>query len=90
MTGVRRKKYILRTTLVFSRLTPLNRTNGVEMYQNQFSEMLRMYPPLPFLDRICTNDEGYSLEPYDNYVIPKGLPILIPIFSIQRDPKVIL
>lgn len=48
-----------------------------------------MYPPLPYLDRICTNEEGYSLDPYDNFIIPKGMPIVIPIFSIHRDPMVI-
>ncbi|XP_037043595.1 probable cytochrome P450 6g2 [Bradysia coprophila] len=50
-------------------------------------EMLRMYPPLPFLDRLCTNPEGYSLEPHDNFVIPHKMPIVIPVFAIQRDPK---
>lgn len=54
------------------------------------SEMLRMYPPLPFLDRKCTDRNGYSLEPYDNFIIPYNMPIMIPAFSIQRDPKVIL
>lgn len=50
-------------------------------------EMLRMYPPLPFLDRMCTNPEGYSLQPSDNFVIPHKMPVAIPIFPIQRDPK---
>lgn len=54
-----------------------------------FAETLRMYAPLPFLDRKCTNSEGYSLEPYDNFVISHNMPIYIPISAIHRDPKVI-
>lgn len=55
-----------------------------------FVESLRMYPPLPLLDRICTNSGGYSLEPYDNFVISHNMPIFIPIAAIHRDPKVII
>lgn len=51
-----------------------------------------MYPPLPFLDRECTptNGQGYSLEPYADFVVPKGMAIYIPLFGLQRDPKVSL
>jgi len=48
-----------------------------------------MYPPLPFLDRKCTNNDGYALEPFDDFVVPNHMPVLIPVYSIQRDPKVI-
>ncbi|KAJ6633076.1 putative cytochrome P450 6g2 [Pseudolycoriella hygida] len=50
-------------------------------------EMLRMYPPLPFLDRKCTENKGYSLQPFGDFVVPYGMPVMIPVFAIQRDPK---
>ncbi|XP_055681827.1 probable cytochrome P450 6g2, partial [Lutzomyia longipalpis] len=53
-------------------------------------EALRMYPPLPFLDRVCSPPDGgeyYSLEPYHSFAIPKGMPIYIPHIAIQRDEK---
>lgn len=46
-------------------------------------ETLRKYPGLPMLNRECT--ENYHL-PNSNLTIPRGTPILIPIFGIQRDP----
>lgn len=55
-----------------------------------FSETSRLYPSLPFLDRICAPSDGkdsYSLEPYHNFSIPKGMPVFIPHVAIQRDPK---
>lgn len=52
-----------------------------------YIETLRLYPTLPYLDRMCEVD-NYSIEPYHKYKIPKGMPVLIPIFAIQRDPKV--
>lgn len=47
-----------------------------------------MYPILPFLDRICTEKSGYSLEPYSNFKIPYGMPIIIPVYAFHRDPEV--
>lgn len=53
------------------------------------SEILRMYPPLPFLDRECTIPTGttYDLSPVSPFKIPALMPIVIPIFSLQRDPR---
>lgn len=50
-------------------------------------ETLRMYPILGFLDRVCVED-GYSLEPYSNFKIPKNMPIFIPALSLHKDPEV--
>lgn len=50
-----------------------------------------MYPPLPFLDRECTvpaDEKGYALDPHTDFVIPRGMPVVIPIYAIQRDEKV--
>ncbi|GAB0089367.1 Cytochrome P450 [Sergentomyia squamirostris] len=53
-------------------------------------ETLRLYPSLPFLDRLCIpvdGNESYSLEPYHKFSIPKGMPVYIPIIPIHRDAK---
>jgi cytochrome P450 family 6 len=42
-----------------------------------------MYPPLPFLPRICTSD--YTI-PGTNIKIKAGTVIIVPIRSLQRDP----
>lgn len=58
---------------------------NMEYLHMVFSEISRMYPSVPHLDRLCTED--YSLEPFSNFVIKKGTPIIIPSFAIQRDPE---
>lgn len=53
-------------------------------------EVLRMYPPLPFLDRECTLAEGekeYSIKPFSDFGIPNGMAVYVPVYAIQRDPK---
>lgn len=53
------------------------------------SETLRMYPAVPFLDRECTASAGsaYDLAPVHPFQIPAGMPVLIPIYSLQRDAR---
>lgn len=52
-------------------------------------ETLRLYPILPFIDRVCAiNGKGYSLEPYSSFKIPNGMPVYIPIYNLQRDAEV--
>lgn len=52
-------------------------------------ETLRLYPILPFLDRVCEiSGKGYSLEPYSSFKIPNGMPVYIPIYDLQRDAEV--
>ncbi|KAH8389959.1 hypothetical protein KR200_004745, partial [Drosophila serrata] len=50
-------------------------------------EVLRMYPPLPFLDRECTSDEAYPFAPFNNLRVPKGMPFYIPCYAIHMDPE---
>ncbi|KAL7736338.1 hypothetical protein ACLKA6_014809 [Drosophila palustris] len=50
-------------------------------------EVLRMYPPLPFLDRECTLENGYPLTPYHKFNVPKGMPIYIPAYALHMDPQ---
>ncbi|PSN38878.1 hypothetical protein C0J52_18965 [Blattella germanica] len=48
------------------------------------SETLRKYPPVPILNRECTNE---YMIPGTDVVIEKGTPIVIPVVSLQHDPK---
>lgn len=62
--------------------------NSMEYLGIVIQEVLRMYPPLPFLDRECSTDnssKSYKLD--EKMEIPNGMPIYIPIFAIQRDSK---
>lgn len=45
-----------------------------------------MYPPLAYIDRECGED-FYSLEPISSFKVPRGFPIYIPAFALQRDEK---
>lgn len=54
------------------------------------TEVLRLYPPLPFLDRTCQPDDkskGYSIKNFIDFSIPKDMPVFIPISAIHRDSK---
>ncbi|CAD7011939.1 unnamed protein product [Ceratitis capitata] len=58
--------------------------------QMVIDEVLRMYPPLPFLDRQYTappEEGGYSLEPYHKYRLPHGMPVYVPVYGLHMDPK---
>ncbi|EDV98208.1 probable cytochrome P450 6g2 [Drosophila grimshawi] len=60
---------------------------SLEYMQMTLQEVLRMYPPLPFLDRECTSDNGYSLAPFHKFRVPKGMPIYIPAYGLHMDPQ---
>ncbi|GAB0089364.1 Cytochrome P450 [Sergentomyia squamirostris] len=64
--------------------------NEMEYLHMVVKEILRLYPPLPFLDRVCIpadDKESYSLEPYHKFAIPRGMKVYIPVIPIHRDPK---
>ncbi|XP_055530582.1 cytochrome P450 6a2-like [Wyeomyia smithii] len=48
------------------------------------NETLRLYPPLPWLERKAF--ENYKI-PDSNVTIPKGMKVLIPVFAIHRDER---
>ncbi|XP_020713505.1 probable cytochrome P450 6g2, partial [Ceratitis capitata] len=64
---------------------------GLKYMDNVVKEVLRHYPPLPFLDRVCTpkaGEEGYSLKAFNmNFNVPANMPIYIPQQAIQMDPQ---
>lgn len=63
---------------------------NLEYLNMVIQEVLRLYPPLGFLDRECTLPLGqeYSFDPFSKLTIARGMPIYIPIYGLQRDPKV--
>ncbi|XP_061394791.1 cytochrome P450 6a8-like [Musca vetustissima] len=52
---------------------------------NLLTETLRMYPPLPFLQRVSLND--YQL-PNTNVKIEKNTEVFIPAYGIHYDPEI--
>lgn len=67
-------------------------SNNLEYLNMVVDEVLRLYPVLPFLDRQhkrpAGEKNGFSLKPFYNFTLPDEMPIFIPVFGIQRDPKV--
>lgn len=49
------------------------------------TEALRLFPPLPFIDRECTKD---YIIPNTNITIEKGTAIIISSYGLHRDPKI--
>lgn len=48
------------------------------------NEILRIYPPLPFLDRMVMED--YQI-PGTNVTLEKGTTVYIPLYGLHFDPK---
>lgn len=66
----------------------LQMIESLEYMQMIVLEVLRMYPPLAFLDRECGSDQAYPLAPFSNLRVPKGMPVYIPCYAIHMDPQV--
>lgn len=62
-------------------LTPEN-INQLQYLDMVINETLRMYPPVIRFDRVASID--YQLN---NYRIPKGFLVSVPIYAIHHDPK---
>lgn len=50
-------------------------------------EAIRIYPVVPWIDRECTDPNGYSLEPYSSFRIPYKMQLYMPAFPLHRDEK---
>ncbi|GLH06692.1 Cytochrome P450 6k1 [Gryllus bimaculatus] len=59
--------------------------NNMTYLHHVVQETLRLYPVLPFLDRVSLAD--YKL-PNTNITLDKGTTVMIPILGIQRDPAI--
>ncbi|XP_071650149.1 cytochrome P450 6k1-like isoform X1 [Temnothorax longispinosus] len=59
--------------------------NEMTYLEKVINETLRKYPPIPMLNRICTKDIDL---PIVNIRIPKGIPIVIPVLGLHRDPSI--
>ncbi|XP_067628160.1 probable cytochrome P450 6g2 [Eurosta solidaginis] len=65
--------------------------SDLKYMDNVIKEVLRHYPPLSFLDRVCTpkvGEEGYSLKPFGiDFIVPENMPVFVPIQALHMDPK---
>ncbi|XP_017474932.1 PREDICTED: probable cytochrome P450 6g2 [Rhagoletis zephyria] len=64
---------------------------GLKYMDNVVKEVLRRYPPLPFIDRVCTpkaGEKGYSLKEFGiDFDVPKDMPIYVANHAVQMDPR---
>ncbi|XP_074032205.1 cytochrome P450 6k1 isoform X1 [Leptinotarsa decemlineata] len=58
--------------------------SGMVYTEMVMRETLRKYPPAPHVSRACFED--YKI-PGTNDVIPKGIPVFIPVYAVQTDPQ---
>lgn len=49
------------------------------------NEIMRMYPPVPMLNREAT--KNYKISD-SNVTIEKGTPLIIPVYGIHNDPSI--
>ncbi|XP_011705921.1 PREDICTED: probable cytochrome P450 6a13, partial [Wasmannia auropunctata] len=59
--------------------------NEMTYLHKVISETMRKYPPLPYLNRICTKE---VVLPTTNIRVPKGTLITIPMLGLHRDPSI--
>ncbi|XP_053685848.1 cytochrome P450 9e2-like [Sabethes cyaneus] len=50
------------------------------------SESLRLWPPIPMIDRLCVRDYQVDEDPL-RFTIDKGTAVWIPVHALHRDPK---
>jgi cytochrome P450 len=50
-------------------------------------EVLRLHPPIPILEKRCTNTTHLSLNNGQSVLVEKDTPLAIPVYSIHRDAE---
>ncbi|KAL1500940.1 hypothetical protein ABEB36_006355 [Hypothenemus hampei] len=68
-------------TIGKSKIPTLEDVPKLKYIDSCLKEVLRLFPIAPLIIRKCSED--YKLE---NYVIPEGAAIVVPVFNIHRDP----
>ncbi|NP_001352286.1 cytochrome P450 9e2-like [Mycetomoellerius zeteki] len=63
--------------------------NQLEYLDAVINEALRLYPPIPVLERVCekTFELPSALPNGKSFIVKKGMTFWIPNFAIQRDEK---
>lgn len=59
--------------------------NETPFLQQVIIEALRLYPIVAWIDRECTDPNGYSLEPYSSFRIPYKMQLYMPAYPLHRD-----
>ncbi|XP_078043581.1 cytochrome P450 6k1 isoform X2 [Augochlora pura] len=62
-----------------------NALSDMRFLDKVVSETLRKYPPVTFLNRICTKE---VLLETTGVTVPLGTPIVIPVYGIHKDPNI--
>nr|XP_033341784.1 cytochrome P450 6k1-like [Megalopta genalis] len=62
-----------------------NAINDMRFLDKVISETLRKYPPVAFLNRVCTKE---VLLESTGVTVPLGTPLVIPVYGIQNDRKI--
>lgn len=65
----------------FSSLTVFD-FNKMQYLECVLKESLRLYPPVPFISRVCVEETHIN-----GLVLPKGTEVHIHVYDIMRDPK---
>nr|QEP99754.1 cytochrome P450 monooxygenase CYP9A78-like protein [Glyphodes pyloalis] len=63
---------------------------GMEYLDMVVSELLRMWPAAPLIDRICVNEYNAGkphAEATKDFIVQKGQSLTVSIFAFHRDPK---
>ncbi|XP_036146803.1 probable cytochrome P450 6a20 [Monomorium pharaonis] len=59
--------------------------NEMKYLHKIINETMRKYPPLPLINRICTEELDL---PTTNIHVPKETLIIVPVFGLHRDPAI--
>lgn len=63
---------------------------GMKYLHMVLSEVLRLHPSLPLIDRRCSIAPGapnYSLRPFADFEMPDGMGIVVPVAAVHRNPE---